>query len=224
MNVFIDIETIPEQPEEKAKVLIAESVKHPAQMKKQDTIDAWHKGLEPYKGVKDALIDDEYRKTSFDGAKGRICSIAWAVEDAAPTRCTEKVENEAALLSQFFYNLGESLDGRPPFFVGHYISGFDLRYIYHRSVILGVKPPFSLNHNGRHGQNFYDTMTAWCGWKGSISLDNLCKALGLPGKSDDIDGSKVWDFYKAGKLEEIGLYNIDDVVKVRDVFNRLNFS
>ena len=56
-----------------------------------------------------------------------------------------------------------------------------------------------------------------------MSQDNLCKALGIKGKPDDIDGSKVWDFYKAGKIDEIEDYNRDDVDKVRQIYNRINF-
>ena len=62
MNVFLDIETIPEQPEESAKALIAETIEAPAAMKKPETIKAWHDGEGKYEGVKEKAIDDAYRK------------------------------------------------------------------------------------------------------------------------------------------------------------------
>ena len=43
-NIFIDIETIPEQPEEAVKARIAETIKAPATMKKAETIAEWHNG------------------------------------------------------------------------------------------------------------------------------------------------------------------------------------
>ena len=81
MNVFFDIETKPGQPEGLLKQKIAETIKAPGVMKKQETIDAWHNGDGKYAGEKDAEIDSVYRKTSFDGAIGQIINIAWAVND-----------------------------------------------------------------------------------------------------------------------------------------------
>ena len=66
-------------------------------------------------------------------------------------------------------------------------------------------------------------MPAWAGAGNRISLDKLCKALGLPGKADDIDGSKVWDFVKAGRIAEVAEYCKDDVRKARACHERIVF-
>ena len=213
MNVFLDIETIPQQPEHKAKKLIAE------------TIDAWHNGEGKYAGVKDAAIEDAYRKTAFDAAKGEIISIAWAVEDedVEGLVChSDKGDDEEDLLVVFYAQLKDQLRDRLPYFIGHYISKFDLKFIWQRSVILGVQPPFKLHPHGRHGSDFYDTMYAWAGYGGSISQDNLCKALHLPGK-EGMDGSKVWDYIKEGRYAEVAEYNKSDVETVRAMYNKINF-
>jgi predicted PolB exonuclease-like 3'-5' exonuclease len=47
-------------------------------------------------------------------------------------------------------------------------------------------------------------------YKEYISFDNLSKYLGFKGK-DGMDGSKVYDYFIAGKLNEIYEYCIDDV-------------
>ena len=57
-----------------------------------------------------------------------------------------------------------------------------------------------------------------------MSQNNLCKALGIEGKPGDIDGSKVWDFYKAGKIDRIEEYNRHDVETVEKIYNRINFK
>lgn len=222
MNVFIDIETIPQQPEMESKALIAETIQAPAKMTKSETISDWHEGKGKYAGVKDAAIEDAYRKTSFDGAKGQICSIAWKVDGGVIASATDK-DGEKEMLELFFEDMIAQLNDRPPYFVGQYIGGFDLKFIFHRAIILGVKPPFKIPFDGRHGSSFYCTQAAWAGFGGRMSQENLCKALGIEGKPDDIDGSKVWDFYKAGKIDRIEEYNRYDVETVEKIYNRINF-
>lgn len=225
MNVFFDIETIPAQPEAATIAAIALNIQAPAAMSKPETIDAWHKGEGKYAGEKEALIQETYRKTALDGGKGEIISIAWAIEDGQILCVSRSLgESERDMLAFFFGALRKSLTMRPPFFVGHNIGGFDLKFLYHRAVILGVNPGFDLGQWGRHGSNFFDTMLAWAGWGNRISLDNLCAALGMPGKPDDIDGSKVWDFVKAGNVARVAEYNRDDVAKIRTIYGRMKFA
>jgi len=223
-NVFIDIETIPEQPEAEAKTRIAETIKAPATMSKPETIAQWHAGEGKYAGVKEAAIEKAYRDTSFDGSKGQICSIAWAVKDGGIQSIYQDGSlTEADVLRGFFQELKSELDGTEPYFIGHYLAGFDLKFIFHRCVVLGVKPEFSLPFAGRHKSDFYCTMQAWAGFKESISQDNLCKALGIEGKPQGIDGSNVWDHFKDCDIQAISDYNMDDVDKVRQIYKRLNF-
>ena len=223
MNVFIDIETIPAQPEDETKAEIAKTIQAPATMSVPATIKDWHDGVGKYAGVKDAAIEEAYRKTSFDGAKGQICSIAWKVEGEKIRSVSSGDYSQQELLSIFFDSLEDSCNGRTPFFVGHYIGGFDLKFIFHRAVILGIKPPFKIPFDGRHGKDFYCTQAAWAGFGGRISQASLCKALGIEGKPNDIDGSKVWDFYKDGKIERIEEYNRGDVETVEKIYNVINF-
>ena len=214
---------MPELPEDEAKALIAETIKAPSTMKKQETIDDWHSGAGKYAGAKDAAIEAEYRKGSLDGAKGQICSIAYAVEDGPVMSLSTDSGDDSLIIKRFFSSLPDYLKDRPPFFIGHYIAGFDLKFIFHRAVILGIQPPFELPFYGRHGQHFYDNMQAWCGFKDRISQDNLCKALGIEGKPSDINGGNVWDHYKAGDIHRIEEYNRLDVEQARKIYNRLNF-
>lgn len=226
MNIFIDIETIPQQPEAEAKAEIAATIQAPGQMSKAETIAAWHAGEGAYAGIKDALIEEAYRKTSFDGAKGEIVSIAFADDDCDPItvhRGTNGGISEVLMLQLAFARIELLLGGKSPWWIGQNIGGFDLKFLFQRAVINRVNPNFDFKQYGRHGSQFYDTMQAWAGYGNRVSQANLCKALGIEGKPDDIDGSKVWDFYKAGKIERIAEYNADDIVKVRKIYKRLNF-
>jgi hypothetical protein len=44
-----------------------------------------------------------------------------------------------------------------------------------------------------------------------VSLDSLAKALGIPSPKENLDGSKVYPYYRAGKLTEIYEYYKRDV-------------
>ncbi len=222
MNVFIDIETIPQQPEAEAKALIAANIQAPAQMSKPETIAAWHAGEGSYSGVKDALIEETYRKTSFDGSKGEIISISFANDECDPITVSRGLD-EKLMLELAFVKLNKLLGGKAPWFIGHNIGGFDLKFLFQRAVINRVNPGFDLKQYGRHGAQFYDTMQAWAGYGNRISQDNLCVALGLDCKPSDITGANVWDHYKAGNIQRIAEYNASDILTVRKIHNRLHF-
>lgn len=229
MNVFIDIETIPAQPEAETKAEIAKTIEAPAQMKKAETIAEWHNGEGKYAGVKDAAIEEAYRKTALDGAKGEIISVSYSDgKDILVTarELGDSEYNEKQLLKSVFNHIETICDNHgskvEPYFIGHNIS-WDLKFLWHRAVILGVKPPFKLPFGGRHKSDYYDNMQAWAGYNQRISQDNLCKALGLDGKRDEVTGSNVWDFVKAGEVEKVAEYNKHDVEDVIKIYNRINF-
>jgi len=242
MRVFLDIETIPGQScfEEFLQNEL-DNFKAPSGLtktqacadlgitgndakftSKDDAIAQWEAKFSTEKAPQ--VADEKWRKTSFDGAKGEVISIAWAIEDGIIQSESRDIdESERVLLGKFFNAINESEHGRPPFFIGQYIAGFDLKFLFHRAVILGVNPEFKLPFDGRHDKDYYCTQQAWAGFGGRMSQDNMCKAMGIEGKPHDIDGSKVWDFVKDGRIEEVEEYNRDDVYKNRLMYNRLNF-
>lgn len=69
----------------------------------------------------------------------------------------------------------------------------------------------------------FDTMVVWAGHGNSISLDRLCRALGLPGKGY-MDGSKVWAAVRDGRIADVIAYCPEGVRKVRDVHRRMTFK
>lgn len=194
-DVNIDLETMPQQPEAEARAAIAETIEAPSRMSKPETIAEWHSGGGKYAGEKEAEIDEKYRRTALDGSKGQIMSIAWSVGDSEETHCiiTGEAYDEPRLISTVYEGIKAELGQQLPFFVGHFVGGFDLPFLFQRSVINRVQPPFDLGQHGRHGQHFYDTMTAWAGWKGTISLDNLCAALGI-----EVDSPEAWTAARSG--------------------------
>ena len=210
-NVFFDIETIPAQSQA-AYDQIAAEIKPPAAMKKAETIAAWEADQKP------AAILDQLAKTSFDPAQGHICTIAWAGDDGEPDCAhAETIDQEADVLRAFF---GVLKGHHRATFIGHYITGFDLRFILCRAVVLGVPIPQCIPRDPKPwGGKTFDTMTAWAGARGSISMDQLCRALGLEGKGD-FDGSMVAEAWANGEHQRIADYCKADVQATREIWRK----
>ena len=212
-TIYLDIETIPNQsPEYREEV--RKNITAPAQYKKQESIDKWiaENG--------DAAAGEAVAKTSFDPARGHICTIGFAIGDGEATAFhSETVPDEGVVLQEFFEALPDMGMNQ---FVGHYISGFDLRFILNRAVVLGVKLPPSprFPRNPKPwGDEVFDTMTAWAGARDRISQDDLCKAFGLPCKGD-FDGSMVAEAWANGEHQKIADYCKRDVETVRQIHKR----
>lgn len=210
-TVFLDIETIPAQSDDVRARFRAE-VKAPGNIKKPESIDAWL-AENADKAAAEALA-----KTSFDPALGHICTIGWAIDDDEPTTAHAfDVAQEADVLRAFFNSF-------KPFhrltFVGHNVGSFDLRFILCRAVVLGVRIPPALPRDPKPwDKSVFDTMLAWAGTRGTISMDNLCRALSLPGK-EGFDGSMVAEAWANGEHERIAEYCADDVRKTREVWRK----
>lgn len=221
-KIFLDIETAPTQDEE-TRLEIQDAIRPPGQYKKEESIAEWM----ATNGA--AAFDEQYRKTALDGAKGHVACIGLAVDDgpAITFYSDQWLENEAGTLADFFDALndaGKKNRGAPLHFIGHNVLDFDLRFLFHRAVVLGVKPsPFFTVNPSQYSDFVYDTMRQWAGHRNYISLDGLCKALKIPGKGD-MDGSMVWDYIKDGRISEVARYCADDVERVRQLYNRMSFA
>lgn len=223
--LFLDIETLPTQNQTLIQSF-KDCIKAPGNYSKQETIDKW---LEENR---DSEADKLHRKTALDGLHGEIFSIAWAFDDEdVKVIYHHDGETEAHLLQSFFAEISDIKDSYGnrsviSKWVGHYITGFDLRFIWQRCVINGVKPDISIPYDAKPWDDrVFDTKVAWTGsgqYSGAGSFDALSKAFGLDGKGD-IDGSKVYDYWLEGRFEEIAEYNKSDVVKTRELYKRMNF-
>lgn len=210
-NVYLDIETIPcQSPEYHAKV--RDGIKPPGNIKKPESIAQW------LAENADEAAAEAVAKTSFDPAHGHICCLGFAIGDG-PVQYYEarNVADERHILIGFFESLPDMGLCR---FIGHNVSGFDLRFILCRSIALGVTiPPIFPRDIKPWSQDVFDTMIAWAGARGTIGQDRLCEALGLPGKTD-FDGSMVAAAWAAGEHERIATYCMADVETVREIHRR----
>lgn len=225
MNITIDIETIPAQ-DPAVREEIRATIEPPGNISKAETIAAWHAEKKP------GLIEEAWRKTSLDGSRGHIAVIGYAIEDEEPVTLYRQDWQapgaEADVLRSFFERMQDAYHPNGgvtrPVLIGHYITGFDLIFIFQRAVILGIKPPLWIPFMAKPwDDSVYDTMPRFAGAKGSISADRLAKALGIPAKGA-IDGSKVWEYVETGRIDEVAAYCADDVRMARDFHKRMTFA
>ena len=183
-----------------------------------------HREVAPRNGLLDEQIRlDEaeiLKKLSLSAATAKVICLAYAIDPPgdAPVQVLRGEEQE---IIKNFWKLVVDCH----LFVGHNILDFDLRFMYQRSVIHQIKPLREIPFTRFRNNPIYDTMQEWSKWgREHVSLDNLSKALGIPSPKENLDGSKVYPYYRAGKLDEICDYCKRDVESVRQVYRRLTFT
>lgn len=245
MNLTFDLETIPSQRPDVLEDIRASkqseldaallAIAPPGNYKKQETIDAWMADEAPKvaAGLQLAFDDDvdtAYRKTSLDGSFGQICVIGWAIDDGAP-EAVFSADDEQCLLRAFADALSQQVrraDELATTVIGHNVANFDLRFISQRSIIHGLRPHPVIGRAAIakpwETEKVFDTMVQWAGIGNRIKLDKLCNALSVPTPKTGIDGSKVWDFVKSGRIAEVAEYCKKDCVATRLVYRRMTFQ
>jgi predicted PolB exonuclease-like 3'-5' exonuclease len=73
-------------------------------------------------------------------------------------------------------------------------------------------------------ESIADTMTMFAGFGNRISLVKLCRVLGIDSPKDGIDGSKVYDYLRDGKIDEVAEYCKRDIKATREAYHRLSFT
>ena len=244
-NVFIDIETIPSQGGYDAYLEDAKAnFKAPSTLSKaqaakdlgltdaneikftskDDMIARWESELAESKSAD--VANDKWEKTSFNPDVAQIACICCFAGGYKQEFDLINFKSEKLMLSEFHEYITAicSANGAEVFkpnFIGHYITKFDLPFIWKRSVINGVTTCKGVKWiDAKHGYNCYDTMTAWAGYGNSISADNLSNILGLKGKTKGMDGSMVYDTWQTDPQKVIE-YCHDDVDMVRRIHERL---
>ncbi len=210
--LYIDIETIPCQDEQKCIDMVA-NAEPPGNMKKPETIQKW----------RDEGAGDIVAKTSFDGGAGHICCIGVNFFNRKFKGYSAKISTEKDMIKNVFSSIRDIQKNnyKLPVIVGHNINNFDIRFIWQRAICLGVKLPNWFPRDPKPwGEDTFDTMTAWAGQRGTVSLDNLAKYLGLEGKSG-VDGSMVAGMWAEGKHDEIAEYCMDDVRLTKAIHERM---
>lgn len=196
---YFDIETLPADKDkhEILKKLYA---------KKKEKSSRFSKTLEEY-----------IEGTNTGGAFGRILCLCYAIGDEP----VKFLSGDEKIILQKFWDLAKDID----LFVGHNILDFDLKFIMQRSIILEIKPSREISFRKYSNDNVFDIMQEWDHWSGFTAMDDLAHAMDIPSsKEGGIDGSKVHEFYKNGKTQEIIDYCCRDVEVTRAIYKKMNFK
>jgi predicted PolB exonuclease-like 3'-5' exonuclease len=176
-----------------------------------------HGLLEPQIKLDEAEI---VKKLSLSGATARILCLAYALEPPPDAPVSVLRGDEREILQGFWQLASET-----SLFVGHNVLDFDCRFIYQRSVIHQIKPSRELPFARYRSAPVFDTMHEWSKWgREHMSLGLLAQTLGIPSPKESLDGSKVYPYFRAGRIDEICDYCIGDVITVRQVYRRLTFA
>ncbi len=175
-------------------------------------------------GLLDAQIKldeaETIKKLSLSAVTAKIICLCYMIEPSV-SGTIEVLQGEETDIIKGFWKIVPDCN----LFVGHNILDFDMRFIYQRSVIHNIKPSRDIPFTRFRNAPIYDTMQEWSKWgREHASLDTLSKALGIPSPKENLDGSKVYPYYRAGKLPEIIEYCKRDVASVRAVYKRLTFT
>ena len=157
----------------------------------------------------------------LDPCTGRIICIGvyWVELDKTRAYCQS---DERELLANFWSDLGQI---RPHRFVTFNGKSFDFPYINIRSAIMGVPIPRDMQLDTRRfsTDRHFDVREVLTNYdryrKGSLEF--FCDIFGVPSPKNGIDGSKVGDFFRAGKVEEIAHYCLADCRATGALYERL---
>lgn len=124
---------------------------------------------------------------------------------------------EEELIKGFFAHLKKM----PPRLVSFNGRTFDLPVLKYRAIKYGIAAPWLYksgdkwnNYSSRYSFDWHcDLLEAFSDFGASarVKMNELCAVFNLPGKIG-IDGSKVTEYYDAGKIEEIRNYCETDVI------------
>ena len=190
--------------------------------------------------LEDIAAEEErcYALGALSAASGRVLSIALhfgsipglefpglSPEDSEHVFGIDKYgyEEDEKKALQDFLTMMKDFDPDCDELVGHNVIGFDLPFIFQRCLAHSIKARPFVNLGEYNVRGVFDTMHRWwLGAKRHVSLDDVAWALGIESsKTADVEGSKVFDLYQAGRLNLIREYNLNDVRVTRKIYERM---
>ena len=141
----------------------------------------------------------------------------------------EPQSSEPELLQRFF----DGIEKFTPTLVSWNGCNFDLPVLHYRALLHGISAPrywesgdtdkeFKWNNYlSRYHARHTDLMDVLANFnaRAAVPLDELAVILGFPGKLG-MHGAQVWDYFRAGKIDEIRAYCETDVLNTYLIYLR----
>ena len=161
------------------------------------------------------------------------CCMRWGQDKIHVGTIGEINDSEETMIAKFF----DLVETHTPQLVSWNGGGFDLPVLHYRALIHGVAAArywdmgegdfgdsrdFKWNNYlSRYHMRHCDLMDVLAMYNGRANapLDQMAKLCGFPGKMG-MDGSKVWDAYQQGQLQEIRDYCETDAANTYLMFMR----
>jgi len=206
VEIVFDIETIPA-----GEKMTKEGFTPPGTMSKPETIALWYQDKVP------ELIEKEYLDRAKSTYRSQVICLAYKIDES---EIGVLWGDERDIILQFEKVLDpyrNKIDGAT--WIGHNIISFDLPILRQRGFKYDISLFKRINLK-KYDDRVFDTMERFFRpEKDYISLDELCKFLGMEGKS--FDASKIYERYKAGDIQGICEDCKNDVQVEWNVYQRM---
>ena len=208
--VTIDIETIPGPVPPNPS-----TIKAPGNYTKAETIKAYQ----------EANVGAVWRSESLKSHRGRVLVIGWTVDGEEPQSVQHDGDDEEGLILDFWTRLRADLgQTMRPAIVGFNCRSFDCNWLRHRAYKYRIHDMAAFFPWERYDKRVVDLREQWLGAdsRGEGTLDDLAKFLGIEGKTAGMDGSKVFDYWREGRVDEVAEYCRRDVELTRELWAWMN--
>ena len=140
----------------------------------------------------------------------------WAVSAVGAPNIAERPERE--IISAFVNKIAEFA----PQLVTFNGAAFDLPVLRYRAMVCGVAAPGLaerpyFNRYTEDAIDLCDVLSSFSS-QNKVSLHELCRVMGLPGKPDGIGGAEVERYCREGRIAEVAAYCETDVVNTYRVW------
>lgn len=151
-----------------------------------------------------------------------IASMAAVIGGDAPIRCSAVGNKNSGgivterLILQLFWDMVSA----SRVVVGYHICGFDLPVIFFRSALLGIKPSRILDLTPWKNDclDLYAKRFPRGAPNNAGKLKQQAKLMGIKVPAGDVEGSQVYELFKAKRFAELEAYNTSDVAILRDYY------